>query len=304
MDSKIKVSVVLSFLNAERFLEETVEGVFAQTFRNWELLLVDDGSTDRSTTLAREYAEKHPGVVRYLEHHMHCNRGLPASRNVGIKHARGEYVALLDADDLWMPNKLERQVAILDTHAEAALVYGTWLQWFSWADEKQADLPVLPGIPSDRIYAPPELLGLTLSNKAASPCPSDMMFRKARINNLGGFEESFLGTFAMFEDQAFLIKVYAELPVYVSSECWDHYRVHPDQLCATVIRAGRKQEAEYFFLSFAQEYLSRRGQLDPELRTIFKRRMWPHRHPFMERLKHFPEHMTSRVMRLFFRSGG
>jgi glycosyltransferase involved in cell wall biosynthesis len=304
MDSKIRVSVIISFLNAERFLGETIESVLSQTFKSWELLLVDDGSSDCSTRIAREYAERHPGVVRYLQHHLHRNRGLPASRNTGIKNANGEYIALLDADDLWLPNKLERQVKILDSHPDAALVYGATLYWHSWAHGEQSDSLMAPGIPTDRVYDPPGLLSLTLSNKAVSPCPSDLMFRKDSIASLGAFEESFIGIFSMYEDQAFLIKVYAEVPVYVSSECWDRYRVHPDQLCATVIRAGKKRQAEFFFLSWAREYLSTRGQLDPESESILNHRMWPYLHPYLERLKQAPEHVATRAKRAFARKGG
>jgi len=304
MDSKIKVSVVLSFLNAERFLEQAIESVLRQSFTRWELLLVDDGSTDRSTKIAREYAEKHTGVVRYLEHHMHRNRGLPASRNVGIRNANGDYIALLDADDLWLQNKLERQVEILDSHSEVALVYGASLWWHSWADCTPADSQAPLGIPGDRIYAPPDLLSMTLSNKALSPCPSDMIFRKESIINLGAFEESFIGAFSMYEDQSFLIKVYAELPVYVSSECWDRYRVHPHQMCATVIRSGRKGEAEYFYLNWVQEYLSKHGKLNPELRSILASRMWPHQHPLLERIKRAPERVMTRAKHIFFRETG
>jgi glycosyltransferase involved in cell wall biosynthesis len=298
MNGEPRVSVVISMLNAERFLVEAIESVFAQTFKNWELLLVDDGSMDGSSKIAQGYAEKHPDIVRCLEHSGHRNRGLPASRNVGIRNAAGEYIAPLDADDVWLPNKLESQVAILDSHPETALVYGTTLYWHSWADGAEPDSLALPGIPSDRIYDPPELLRLTLSNQAVSPCPSDLMFRKASICNLGGFEESFIGIFSMYEDQSFLVKVYADLPVYVSSECWDRYRIHPDQLCATVIRGGRKSQAEYFFLSWALEYLSRCGQLDAEIKSIMSRRMWPHNHRFLERLKRFRERMAAKAKRV------
>ncbi len=295
MDEKKRVSVVVSFLNAERFLAETIESVFAQTFKSWELLLVDDGSTDGSTGIARAYAEKYPQAVRYFEHDGHSNRGLPVSRNVGIENASGEFVATLDADDVWLPNKLERQVAIMDAHPEVDLVYGASQYWHSWREDAEVDALAPLGIPGDKIYEPPELLKLTLSSQAVSPCPSDFMFRTASIRSLGGFDESFLRIFSMYEDQSFLVKVFAERPVYVSSECWDRYRVHPDQLCATVIRHGRKAEAEHFFLDWVQEFLSKRGELDAELKSIMKRRMWPHQHPLLERLKRAATRVAVRV---------
>ena len=119
-----RVSVVMIFLDEERFLAEAIESVRAQTFTDWELLLVDDGSSDGSSAIARGYAEREGDRIRYLEHPGHENRGMSASRNLGIRHARGDLVALLDADDVWLQHKLSRQVALLDANPDAEMIYG------------------------------------------------------------------------------------------------------------------------------------------------------------------------------------
>src|SRR5215213_8596780 len=98
MSQPPRVSVIMIFLNTERFIEEAIESVFAQTYDDWELVLVDDGSTDASTAIARRYAAQHPHKVRYLEHAVHQNLGMSASRNLGIREAHGEFIAFLDAD--------------------------------------------------------------------------------------------------------------------------------------------------------------------------------------------------------------
>src|SRR5262245_11303167 len=108
------VSAIIIFLNEERFLAEAVESVFAQDFRDWELLLVDDGSTDGSAGLATGFARNHPDRVRYLRHADRGNHGMSASRNLGLSHARGQFVGFLDADDVWVPNKLSEQVAVFE----------------------------------------------------------------------------------------------------------------------------------------------------------------------------------------------
>ncbi|MDJ0799822.1 MAG: glycosyltransferase family 2 protein, partial [Calothrix sp. MO_167.B12] len=101
-DDKHFISCIIIFFNAgEQFFIEAIESVFAQTYENWELLLVDDGSTDGSTEIALRYAQKYPEKVRYLEHKEHQNRGMSATRNLGIRHAKGEYITFLDADDVW-----------------------------------------------------------------------------------------------------------------------------------------------------------------------------------------------------------
>jgi len=303
MDVKARVSVIVCTLNAERFLAETVESVFAQTFKNWELLFVDDGSADGSTAIAQGYAAKYPQTVRYLEHFGHRRRGQGASRNMGIKNAIGEYIAILDHDDVWLPNKLERQVAILDSRPEVAMVYGATQYWHSWTGDThdlEEDFIQQPGVQADRIYNPPDLLKLTLTEQITPPIPTDFMFRKDCISNLGGFEESFIGALSMFEDQAFLVKVFSTLRVFVSDECWDRYRIHPDQHCAKVMRSGKKPQTELFFLSWVSEYLGFQGTQDVEIEAIINRRMRPYSHPLLALLKRIWNRVGSPLQR--FRS--
>src|SRR5688500_9700971 len=99
-NDKIDVSVIMPIYNGERYLEVAIETCFAQTYEHWELLLIDNNSTDTSAAIARRYAERNPGRVRYLKHEGHANHGSCASRNLGIREAIGEYIAFLDADDV------------------------------------------------------------------------------------------------------------------------------------------------------------------------------------------------------------
>src|SRR5687768_176289 len=107
------ISAVIIFLNGERFLDEAVRSVLVQTYPNWELLLCDDGSADAATSIAKRYALQHPDRIRYLDHPGHANRGMSATRNLGLHHARGEFIAWLDADDVWLPEHLSRLAAAL-----------------------------------------------------------------------------------------------------------------------------------------------------------------------------------------------
>jgi len=109
------ISIITIFLNAERFIREAIESVFAQTYDDWELVLVDDGSSDASTAIARRYASEYPEKVRYLDHDGHENRGMSASRNLGVRNATGHYIGFLDADDVWLPHQLEGQVLVRPT---------------------------------------------------------------------------------------------------------------------------------------------------------------------------------------------
>jgi glycosyltransferase involved in cell wall biosynthesis len=114
-----KVSIVIPAYNAMKYLPETVATVFGQTYEDYEVIIVNDGSTDDVALWITEL--NHPKVKLISQE----NQGLSGARNTGINHAQGDYVALLDADDLWHPTKLEKQVNLLNQFPEAGLVY-TW----------------------------------------------------------------------------------------------------------------------------------------------------------------------------------
>ncbi len=116
--SSPQVSVVVPVFNGETTIRRTVASVLRQSFGDFEILVIDDGSTDRTAAIVREFGDAR---IRLLPFE---NRGLAASRNRGIRAARGEFIAFLDADDLWLPDKLALQVTALGQHPGAALAYG------------------------------------------------------------------------------------------------------------------------------------------------------------------------------------
>ena len=101
------VSVVMPTFNAEKYLAESINSVLAQTYNNWELLITDDCSTDDTVAIAKKYADSDSRVKLFIQPQ---NQGAGAARNNSIKNAKGKYIAFLDADDLWLPKKLEKQV--------------------------------------------------------------------------------------------------------------------------------------------------------------------------------------------------
>ncbi|MGL5075870.1 MAG: glycosyltransferase family 2 protein, partial [Waterburya sp.] len=130
MHDKPLVSVILIFLNEEKFIQEAIASVLAQTYDCWELLLVNDGSSDRSESIAQSYVQQDPQRIYYLEHEGGQNRGMSASRNLGIQQAKGKYITFIDGDDIWLPDKLEQQVAIMEAQPDAALVCGRTQWWY------------------------------------------------------------------------------------------------------------------------------------------------------------------------------
>jgi glycosyltransferase involved in cell wall biosynthesis len=305
MTGKPRVSVVTPFLNAEPFIQEAVEGVLAQTYEHWELLLVDDGSTDRSSHLAREYADRYPKSIRYLEHPGHQNRGASASRNLGILESRGEYIAFLDVDDVWLPRKLAEQVALLDGTPEAAMVYGRSHYWWSWTgdpEDAQRDRTPALGIAPGTLVRPPELLVRALDASARTPCPSNVLVRAEAVARIGRFEEQFRGPYQLFEDQVFLAKLYLTAPVLVTDECWTKYRQHPDSCVAVVKKTGQKHAAGLYYLRWLAAYLSDRHITDPAIWAALRRKRWRYRQPRLFELADRGRRRVRQLKRRWLRS--
>jgi glycosyltransferase involved in cell wall biosynthesis len=255
------VSVIIPFFNTPpRFLAETIESVLAQSYDDWELFLVDDGSTNESTDLARHAAATRPGQVRYLTHPARANRGASPSRNVALQHARGQYIALLDADDVWAEQKLEQQIALMAAHAGAAMLYGNTLYWYSWtgdpADAGRDAMPAL-GVPINQLIPPPRLLPQYLRGSASVPCTCSPLVRRAAVEAVGGFEETLFNN--PYDDQAFWAKICLAFPVLVSETCWDLYRQHQASMSRAADRAGRNEEYRRRYLAWLEGYLCQRG---------------------------------------------
>jgi glycosyltransferase involved in cell wall biosynthesis len=123
-----KVSIVTPFLNGDDYMAEAVESVLAQDFKDWELILVDDGSTDASPAVAADLARRHSNV-HLVSHPKHQNRGLAASRIRGSDHATGEYLMFLDHDDVLFPDALSSMVRVLDENRQAAAVFALTVFW-------------------------------------------------------------------------------------------------------------------------------------------------------------------------------
>ena len=281
------VSVVVIFLDVGEFLQDAIESVLSQTYPNWELLLADDGSTDSSTAIALRYAAKYPRRIRYLEHPNHKNRGMSATRNLGIRNASGEYIALLDGDDIWVPHKLEHQVSILKAYPEAAMVYGAGEDWYSWTgkpedSERDAiqDLFLRP----NWLYKPPEILLTFLKNEGATP--GGVLVRREVVERLGGYVEAFRGA---YEDQVFFSKLALEESIYVSSERFFKYRRHPDASCAAPKTREQICSARLTFLTWLQDYLSTRRDTDSRVKEALRhaldaQELKPYRYPLTARL--------------------
>jgi glycosyltransferase involved in cell wall biosynthesis len=241
------VSVIIIFLNPGRYLDEAIHSVLSQTLTDWELILVDDGSDDGSTVTAQRWAEKLPAKIRYVHHDGHANRGMSASRNVGIGVARGDYVAFLDADDVFLPDRLLRHVSILKERPEVAMVQSQQIYWYCWqgsrASPQEQTFRRAPLHLGDAIIHPPIGLRLLFGVPDWFTNVSSITVRREVALALGGFEDQFRG---LYEDQVFLTKVYANHTVYALQANLAKYRLHQGGTVHATVKMIRGPKSAYF----------------------------------------------------------
>ena len=298
------VSVIVPVYRAERFLRETIESVRAQTYDAWELLLVDDGGGDGSAAIASEYVARERHRMMLLSHAGGKNRGASASRNLAIRHARGAYIALLDADDVWLPTKLHEQVALLEEHPHVGMLYGNSLYWYGWsnapADRARDRVPDL-GFAHDTVIGPPRLLERCLRGTVAVPCPCSVILRREAVERSGGFNEGFIGANASSEDLVFFAKVMLREHVLVANRIWDRYRRHPDSVYERAKADGLAVAARYHYLEWLQDFIETNRLADDELRSAVQWAMTRARQPGVpsvaNRLRLFTSHVANRLRR-------
>jgi glycosyltransferase involved in cell wall biosynthesis len=283
-------SVVIIFLNGEAFLEEAIGSVRLQTHSNWELLLVDDGSQDSSSQIARRAAEADPARVRYLRHPDGENHGTSASRNLGAMQAAGTYLLFLDCDDLLLPDHLSRHAAVLDSEPDLAAAFSPTLFWL-WDQAYASGQDSIQSVGNfgNRRVQPPALLVAMLHDESLHPANCGSLFRRAVFNSCGGFDESFRG---MYEDTTLLTKLLMRHTTYVIADCLSAYRAHRASQCNRAQEAGEydssgPSSSRLKYLTWARAYTLATPGTDASVLHALDHEIMAHREglrPFVARV--------------------
>lgn len=204
-----KVSVIMPAYNAEKYIAQAIESILGQSYRDMEFIILNDCSMDRTEEIILSYQDSR---IVYLKNER--NMGVAATLNKGMAAAKGCYIARMDADDISLPQRLEKQVAFLDAHPAAAVV-GTDLERFG------------EGIPSQirRFSGDPAQMKVDLLFACGLAHPSVMMRREA-VEALGGYDMEFEG----LEDYELWCRMAAQGDVSVVPQVLFRYRVHPGQV--------------------------------------------------------------------------
>ena len=170
----IYISVIIPVFNGEKTIKETIDSILNQTFKDIEIIIINDGSTDATLATIKEISDSRIKVFSY------SNAGLSASRNRGISQAKGEYISFIDADDLWTPDKLELQWQALQKNPQATVAYS----WTDYIDQSSKFLK-----PGRRIKvngdAFSKLLVTNFLENGSNP-----LISKEALEKVGGFDES------------------------------------------------------------------------------------------------------------------
>lgn len=195
-----RVSVIIPTYNRARVIRDAVDSVLAQDFRDFELIVVDDGSTDGTRDILDAYLDASDGNFPRIRALTQENRGVSAARNRGIAAASGQYVAFLDSDDLWFPKKLSTQVAFFEENPEALICQTDeiWIRRGVRVNPKKKHSK-----PSGMIFE--ESLGLCLVS------PSAVLIERSLFDKVGLFDESL----PICEDYDLWLRVSCRYPVYL-----------------------------------------------------------------------------------------
>ena len=271
------VSVIMPFVNEERFIGEAIESVVAPTYRDWELLLVDDGASAATRDVARTWAMRDPARLRLVRHADGGNHGPAASRNLGLDLATGAFVAFLDADDRYEPDKLETEIPILLAAPDVAMLYGPTRWWYP--ERERSDWTEMPGVRTNAVHRPPRLATeVLLRHRGQVPCTCAVLLRRSACRAVGGFEPAF----RLYEDQTLWTKVFLRYPVFVSARSTTRYRQHDASVSARARNAGdyhrwRPHAAEARFLEWMRTHVDASGPHDRYLLRALDRAQAPYR---------------------------
>ncbi len=219
-----KVTVFIPVYNREEYIGEAIESILAQTFSDFEILLLDDGSTDSSVEKIHSYTDPRIRLVCNEE-----NLGIPKTRNKGVEHARGEYIAMLDSDDRAFPDRLEKQVAFLDTHQEYAQI-GSWCRMMDSDGRILKKVKRQPTLPND-IHAQ-FLFRCAMSNRS-------IMARTTILREYG-----YRNDFPRCQDYELHVRLAKKYKLGNIPECLVYGRIHPQQITGQtpVLGDTKKQE--------------------------------------------------------------
>jgi glycosyltransferase involved in cell wall biosynthesis len=232
------VDVIIPAYNAARYLRIAIESVIAQTFDDWRIILVDDGSTDNTAEVVAPFIEQLGPKLKYIKQ---ANRGLPGARNVAIQNSTAEFLALLDADDVWLPCRLEESLKSFEGRPQVGLSYG----FVTRVDTEGVKIDTFA---RRQKHAEGWIAPYIYMRETDMVCPS-VTFRRKCVDDVGDFDESFRAT----EDRDLWLRIALRYEVALVPTMIAYYRVSPNSMSTDPERMLKAQ------LKFAKKHYGAPG---------------------------------------------
>jgi glycosyltransferase involved in cell wall biosynthesis len=233
-----KVDIIIPAYNAARYLPIALDSVLAQTFEDWRIVLVDDGSTDSTVDVVAPYRERLGEKMVYVRQ---PNGGLPAARNAAIRNSSAEFLALLDADDIWLPNRLEESLKSFEGRPQVGLSYG-------YISRVGPDGVVIDTFAERQKNGEGWIATSIYTRAVYLPCPT-ITFRRRCLDDVGGFDESMRAT----EDRDLWLRIALRYEVAVVPHLIAYYRTSPDSMTTDSDRMLQAQ------MQFIQKHYGAKG---------------------------------------------
>ncbi len=263
------VSVIVPLYNGGRFIESTLKSIISQSYDCYEILVVDDGSTDDGPAKVATLLNDFPERIRLLHHPDRANHGIAASRNLAIREAGGTYVAFIDQDDVWLSEKLERQVETLQRFPEAVLVYAKSAFIDQEGVEKYAR-GIHPTV-GKGVAGEPQNVFSKLIKENFIPTLT-VLTRKDCLERVGLLDE---GPRYEYEDWLLFSKVAYFYKVIFIPEVLAKYRLHDNNYSRYLFDTGMLDQAEEHYTVTLFSFLERQGGISHhEVRKFLRRRIW------------------------------
>ncbi len=212
------ITVCMAVYNGERYLQEAIDSILNQTFENFEFLIINDGSTDNSENIILQNKDPRIRLINNLK-----NQGLIFTRNIGLQEAKGKYIAILDSDDIALPQRLEIQYNFMESHPDIAICGSKALQ-FNYVNEE-----VLIDVPTDYL-AERLIFGNVFVN-------SSIILKRAAALQVGGYQNYSLG-----EDYDLALRVSEYYPIANLNEILVKYRIHQHNITLRENKALSQEE--------------------------------------------------------------
>jgi glycosyltransferase involved in cell wall biosynthesis len=218
--------IIIPAYNATRYLSAALESVVAQSFTDWRIILVNDGSTDETSVIADRFQEKLNDRMLIITQ---SNAGLPAARNAAIRRSSAEFLAILDSDDIWLPCRLAESFKAFESRPEVGLSYGL----ITWIDENGRQLHTFAGNPRN---AEGNIARSIYVRKVDLPCPT-ITFRRKCIDEVGLFDETMRST----EDRDMWLRIAFRYQVAFIPQVIAYYRTSANSMSGNLDRMFNAQ---------------------------------------------------------------